>query len=127
MRLSVPTEIFEGITYGCKRLDTTEEGNGLVHWMSINLATPDIELYVTPLDPVAVAQGWQYRLRRVGDVVDKEKLEVAVNGRSLSRIPDGGHGWPAAVETAGCRRTRSGEMGNRRTSGLVARRQSLGR
>src|SRR5262245_12435966 len=25
-----PTEIFEGITYGCKRLDTTEEGNGLV-------------------------------------------------------------------------------------------------
>jgi Phosphodiester glycosidase len=78
--LSAPTEIFEGITYGCRRLDTTEEGSGLVHWMSINLATPGIELYVTPLDPVAVAQGWQYRLRRVGDVVDKEKLAVAVNG-----------------------------------------------
>jgi len=78
--LSAPTEIFEGITYGCKRLDTTEEGSGLVHWVSINLATPGIELYVTPLDPVAVAQGWQYRLRRVGDVVDKEKLAVAVNG-----------------------------------------------
>jgi hypothetical protein len=78
--LSGPTEIFEGITYGCKRLDTTEEGSGLVHWMSIDLATPGIELYVTPLDPVAVAQGWQYRLRRVGDVVDKEKLAVAVNG-----------------------------------------------
>jgi Phosphodiester glycosidase len=78
--LSAPTEIFDGITYGCKRLDTTEEGSGLVHWMSINLATPGIELYVTPLDPVAVAQGWQYRLRRVGDVVDKEKLAVAVNG-----------------------------------------------
>src|SRR5215469_1740301 len=78
--LSAPTEIFEGITYGCKRLDTTEEGSGLVHWVSINLATPGIELYVTPLDPVAVAQGWQYRLRRVGDVVDEEKLAVAVNG-----------------------------------------------
>jgi len=63
--------------------------------VSINLATPGIELYVTPLDPVAVAQGWQYRLRRVADVVDKEKLAVAVNGRSLSRIPGGGHGWPA--------------------------------
>jgi Phosphodiester glycosidase len=78
--LSVPTEIFEGITYGCKRLDTTEEGSGLVHWVSINLATRGIELYVPPLDPVAVAQGWQYRLRRVGDVVDKENLAVAVNG-----------------------------------------------
>ncbi len=78
--LSAPTEIFEGITYGCKRLDTTEEGSGLIHWVSINLATPGIELYVTPLDPVAVAQGWQYRLRRVGDVVDKENLAVAVNG-----------------------------------------------
>src|SRR5262249_20689910 len=30
-------------------------------WVSINLAAPSIELYVTPLDPVAVAQGWQYR------------------------------------------------------------------
>jgi len=85
--LSVPTEIFEGVTYGCKRLDTTEEGNGLVHWMSINLATPGIELYVTPLDPVAVAQGWQYRLRRVGDVVDKEKLAVAVNGTLFESHP----------------------------------------
>ncbi len=78
--LAAPTEIFEGIIYGCKRVDTTEEGSGLVHWVSINLATPGIELNVTPLDPVAVAQGWQYRLRRVGDVVDKEKLAVAVNG-----------------------------------------------
>jgi hypothetical protein len=78
--LAAPTEIFEGITYGCKRLDTTEEGSGLVHWVSINLATPGIELYLTPLDPVAVARGWQYRLRRVGDVVDKERLAVAVNG-----------------------------------------------
>jgi hypothetical protein len=91
--LSVPTEIFEGITYGCNRLDTTEEGSGLVHWVSINLATPGIELYVTPLDPVAVAQGWQYRLRRVADVVDKEKLAVAVNGTFFES--GGGHGWPA--------------------------------
>jgi Phosphodiester glycosidase len=77
---SPPPEIFEGITYGCRRLDATEEGSGVVHWVSIDLATPGIELYATPLDPVAVAQGWQYRLRRIGDVVDKEKLAVAVNG-----------------------------------------------
>jgi hypothetical protein len=75
-----PTEIFEGITYGCKRLDTTVEGSGLLHWVRVNLAAPGIELYVTPLDPTAVAQGWQYRLRRTQDVVDREHLAVAING-----------------------------------------------
>src|SRR5262249_29979966 len=126
--LSVPTEIFEGITYGCKRLDTTEEGNGLVHWMSINLATPDIELYVTPLDPVAVAQGWQYRLRRVGDVVDEEKLEVAVNGtlfeshsrwrprmaggRRTRRLPPNslGRNGESADKRFGCKAAKSGAV-----------------
>ena len=76
----VQTEIFEGVTYGCKRLDATEEGSGLLHWAIIDLAAPGIELYVTPLDPKAVAGGWQYRLRRIGDVVDKERLAVAING-----------------------------------------------
>jgi hypothetical protein len=74
------TEIFEGITYGCKRLDPTEERSGLVHWAIVDLAAPGIELYVTSLDPTAVARGWQYRLRRVGDVVEKENLAVAING-----------------------------------------------
>jgi hypothetical protein len=76
---SSPLEIFEGITYGCKRLDATEEGSGLVHWVIVDLAAPGIELYVTPLDPMAVAKGWQYRLRRIGEVVDKERLAVAIN------------------------------------------------
>jgi Phosphodiester glycosidase len=75
-----PTEIFAGITYGCKRLDATNEGSGLVHWVIVDLAAPGIELYVTPLDPTAVARGWQYRLRRIGDVVEKENLAVAING-----------------------------------------------
>ena len=57
MNSRVQTEIFEGITYGCKRLDATEEGSGLVHWAIVDLAAPGIELYVTPLDPVAVAGG----------------------------------------------------------------------
>ena len=86
-----PTEIFEGITYGCKRLDTTSEGSGLVHWVIVDLAAPGIELYVTPLDPVAVTRGWQYRLRRIGDVVDKENLAVAVNAALF--WPDSGW-WP---------------------------------
>jgi hypothetical protein len=78
-----PTEIFAGITYGCDRLDATEEGGGLVHWVSIDLTAPGIELYVTPLDPAAVAQGWQYRLRRIADVVDREQLAVAINAALL--------------------------------------------
>jgi hypothetical protein len=75
-----PTEIFDGITYGCDRLDATEEGSGLVHWVRIDLTAPGIELYVTPLDPTAVAQGWQYQLRRIADVVHSEHLAVAING-----------------------------------------------
>jgi len=75
-----PIEVFKGITYGCERLEATEEGSGLVHWVRIDLTAPGIELYVTPLDPTAVAQGWQYRLRRIKDVVDTERLPVAVNG-----------------------------------------------
>jgi hypothetical protein len=75
-----PTEIFKGATYGCEELEATDEGSGLVHWVRIDLTAPGIELYVTPLDPDAVAQGWQYRLRRIGDVVGREQLAVAING-----------------------------------------------
>src|SRR5262245_4644371 len=75
-----PTAIFRGITYGCTELVAGDEGSGLVHWVRIDLTAPGIELYVTPLDPAAVAQGWQYRLRRIKDVVDREHLAVAING-----------------------------------------------
>ena len=47
--------------------------------MIVDLAAPGIELYVTPLDPDAVARGWQYHLRRIGDVVNNERLAVAIN------------------------------------------------
>src|SRR5215813_1696861 len=73
-------EIFEGITYGCKQLEPSEEASGIVHWVRVNLTAPGIALYVTSKDPTAVSQGWQYRLRRVGDVVAREHLAVAING-----------------------------------------------
>jgi hypothetical protein len=84
-----PTEIFDGMIYRCERLETTREGSGFLHMVRVDLATPGIELYVTPLDPVAVAQGWQYRLRRIEQVVGKERLAVAVNGTLFTSIP----GW----------------------------------
>jgi hypothetical protein len=75
----VPTEIFNGITYGCERLEATDEGSGLLHWARVDLTASGIELYVTPLDASAVAQGWQYRLRQIKNIVDKEHLAIAIN------------------------------------------------
>jgi Phosphodiester glycosidase len=76
----VATEIFLGITYGCNRLETSPEGSGLLHWVRVDLTAPGIELFVTPLDPSAVAQGWQYHLRRPKDVLQEEDLAVVING-----------------------------------------------
>ena len=82
------TPIFAGVTYRAERIASTEEGGGLLHVVTVDLAAPGIELYVTPLDPKAVAQGWQYRLRRIGDVLEKEHLAVAINGALFtSRSP----------------------------------------
>lgn len=75
-----PTEIFQGITYGCDRMSADDEGSGLVHWVRVDLAAPGIEIYVTPLDPEAVAAGWQFRLRQTGAAVEAEHLAVAMNG-----------------------------------------------
>jgi hypothetical protein len=35
-------EIFEGITYGCKQLEPSEEASEVVHWVRINLTAPQI-------------------------------------------------------------------------------------
>ena len=75
-----PREVFSGVTYGCERLDRTEQGHGILRWVRVELRAPGIELYVTPLNPSAVAQGWQYRLRWIENVVRDERLAVAVNG-----------------------------------------------
>jgi Phosphodiester glycosidase len=83
------TQIFEAITYGCERLEKTQEGGGLLHWVRIDLTAPGIELYVTPLDPSATAHGWQYRLRRIEDVMEREHLSVAINGALFTWNP----GW----------------------------------
>jgi len=80
----VAAEIFEGITYGCKQLERSEEASGVVHWVRINLTAPGIMPYVTSKDPTAVSQGWQYRLRRVADVVASEHLAVGINGTLFS-------------------------------------------
>jgi hypothetical protein len=73
------TEIYQGVVYGCERLEADEQGSGLVHWVRVDLTAPGIELYVTPLDPQAVARGWQYRLQRTATVANEQQLAVAIN------------------------------------------------
>ena len=72
--------VFQGVTYGCERLASDSFGRGLVHWVRVDLAAPGVELFVTPLNSDAVAEGWQYRLRTTKSVVQAEGLAVAVNG-----------------------------------------------
>src|SRR5262245_55510406 len=77
-------EIFDGITYGCERLEPGEECSGFVYWVRVDLRAPGIELYITPNDPLAVSQGWQYRLRWIGAVVASEHFAVAINGTQFT-------------------------------------------
>ena len=96
----VPTEIFNGITYGCERLEATGEGSGLLHWVRIDLTAPDIELYVTPLDASAIAQGWQYRLRQIKDIVDGNTSPSPSTRPCSRQIPVGGRRCPEILPTA---------------------------
>jgi hypothetical protein len=75
-----PAKIFSGVTYGCERLQRTEQGHGVLHWVRVELEAPGIELYVSPLDRSALEQGWQYRLWWIAEVVSDERLAVAING-----------------------------------------------
>lgn len=91
------TEIFKGVTYGCERLQPSEESSGFVYWVRVDLKVPGIDLYVTPKDPTAVSQGWQYRLRWVGTVVDREHLSVAINGTLFYSASSWGPWMPGEV------------------------------
>src|SRR5689334_24691188 len=73
-------KIFVGVTYGCATLPSTAEGQGVIHWVIVDLTAPGIEIYVTPLDRSALEQGWEYRLRWISDVMNSERLAVAING-----------------------------------------------
>jgi hypothetical protein len=39
-----PREIFSGVKYGCERLERTEHGHGVLHWVRVELGAPGIEL-----------------------------------------------------------------------------------
>ena len=88
-----PVEIFKGITYGCERLPDTAQSGGLFHWACADLKTPGVNLYVTPIDPIASEHGMEYRLRHVSTAVSDDHLAVAINATlfnsmsTLIRLP----------------------------------------
>jgi hypothetical protein len=96
-------EIFRGITYGCERMPDTAESGGLFHWIRADLNVPGVSLYVTPLNPDAQANGWEYKLRHVSTAVSDEHLAAAVNGTlfdsdsSFIRLPGD---YARSIETA---------------------------
>jgi hypothetical protein len=89
-----PRTVFSGITYGCELLERSEEGHGILHWVRVELSAPGIELYVTPLDPSALASGFQYRLSWIDDVLRNEGLAVVINGALFASEPRWRPGLP---------------------------------
>ena len=75
-----PTPIFAGVTYRAERIASSEEGGGLLHVVTVDLATPGLELYVTPLDPKRSRKAGSIGCAESADVVEKEHLAVAING-----------------------------------------------
>jgi phosphodiester glycosidase len=88
-----PTEIYRGIVYSCRRLPEGPQSGGLLHLIRADLNVPGVSLYITPMDPLALAHGWRYRLQYVPSVVHDENLAAAVNGTlfnsdsNLIRLP----------------------------------------
>ena len=68
-------------------LPVTEEGGGRVHVVITDLRAPGLQLYVSPLDPAALAKGFRYRLRRISEVTRTEQLSVVVNAAMFDSQP----------------------------------------
>lgn len=77
-------EIYRGVYYQCARLPETAESGGLAHIVRVDLSAPGIQIWLTPMDPAASAQGWEYYTKRVGRAVKDARLAVGVNGTYFS-------------------------------------------
>lgn len=81
---TAPIEIYQGILYSCERLPEDRGNGGLLYCIEVDLSVPGIELYTTPMDSQAVAQGWDYRLKYARDVARSERLAVVIDGTLFS-------------------------------------------
>jgi hypothetical protein len=67
------------VSFRSEILPVTDEGGGWVHVAVADLRTPGLQIYVSPLDPAALAEGWRYRLRRISEITQTEQLSVVIN------------------------------------------------
>jgi hypothetical protein len=81
------TEIYRGITYTCIELPEGPESRGLAHIVEVDLSAPGIELYLTPMDGEALAEGWQYKIDFPWREGRRRKLSVAVNAMLYQEEP----------------------------------------
>jgi hypothetical protein len=120
-----PVPIFRGITYTCEEVGAgggergrqpsppaplpkgagsreRGEGYGLAHVVEVDLTAPGLEFYLTPLEPEAVARGFQYRLATAASVLDRQGLAVVVNATLFSSesgfLPRSGD-WARGTQT----------------------------
>ena len=87
-----------------------------MHWARVDLTAPGIELYVTPTDQTLDGSDYQYRLKRVGTVAQREGLAVVVNGSLFAKesalIPGYRSGQRCQRSgNGGCRRARQPRLG----------------
>ncbi len=73
------TEIFSGVTYECDCCGRAQKGRGSPIGCE-STSPPASSFYVTPLDPAAVRQEFEISPALDGDVVENERLAVAING-----------------------------------------------
>jgi hypothetical protein len=84
-RPSLPVEIYQGVTYGCRWVEDGEHGAGWAHWLRIDLDAPGVELFMTPTEPVPEHRLARYRLRHGPSVLRENNLAAVVNGALFSQ------------------------------------------
>ncbi len=72
------TEIFRGIHYQCVELPPAADAVGRMCIIRADLGAPGVGIVVTPMDPDAVAAGWEYRMRWPDQWVKDERLAAAM-------------------------------------------------
>lgn len=74
------TPIYQGVSYGCIEMPESEEASGRVHLVVVDMATPGVEFFFTPVSGTAAMEGYDYKLRMASGVAREDQLAVLING-----------------------------------------------
>ena len=88
-------EIFQGVWYTVEEMPGSNEAEGAVHLVRVDVQSEEIELFATPVADTSATGAPRYPLRLTSLVARREGLAVAING-SLFERPRWGY-WPGAM------------------------------